>query len=110
MCGPLQLSPDCQDLLTRIFHINEDERITVAEIEEHPWFRAPLSQRYAEAESKMITCQAAIDRHKASHPVDEVCCCPTRRLEMSVSIIAVSGFSVCGYCAVPSVGEGGHFD
>ena len=69
---PLQLSPECQDLLTRIFHIKEEERITVAQIKEHPWFIAPLSARFQEADDAMKLQQEAIERRLASCCISEV--------------------------------------
>ena len=32
-----QLSPECRDLLSRIFHIAEADRITIQQIMQHPW-------------------------------------------------------------------------
>ena len=32
-----QLSPECRDLLSRIFHIKEADRITIQQIMQHPW-------------------------------------------------------------------------
>jgi serine/threonine-protein kinase SRK2 len=34
---PLQLSPECKDLLNRIFVIDAKKRITIEDIERHPW-------------------------------------------------------------------------
>lgn len=33
----LQLSPECKDLLNRIFVIDAKKRITIEDIERHPW-------------------------------------------------------------------------
>lgn len=33
-----QLSPECTDLLNKIFVIDEKARITIAQIKEHPWY------------------------------------------------------------------------
>ena len=35
----LQLSPEVRDLLDRILVPKEEERITIPEIEAHPWYR-----------------------------------------------------------------------
>ena len=35
--SPLQLSPECKDLLNRIFVIDAKKRITIEDIERHPW-------------------------------------------------------------------------
>lgn len=43
------MSPECVDLLDRIFTIKEKDRITISEIRQHPWFTAPLSPKYAKA-------------------------------------------------------------
>lgn len=33
----LQLSPECTDLLGRIFVVDAERRITLEQIEQHPW-------------------------------------------------------------------------
>lgn len=41
------MSPECVDLLDRIFQLNESKRIKIPEIRQHPWFTAPMSSKYA---------------------------------------------------------------
>jgi len=133
-----QLSPECRDLLSRIFHIKEADRITVQQIMQHPWcvlgascaagcgctkhtllrqncgqkersrccvvrawsdvrdnvdyvvgvasaedtsraycaepsrYTAPLSQRLAEADARMLAQQSRIDTRLSAAIVDEV--------------------------------------
>lgn len=35
---PAALSPECRQLLEGLLHPNQHERMTVAEIKQHPWF------------------------------------------------------------------------
>lgn len=37
----LQLSPECKDLLNKIFVIDAKKRISIEQIEKHPWCAAP---------------------------------------------------------------------
>jgi hypothetical protein len=39
-----QLSPECRDLLSRIFHIAEADRITIQQIMQHPWCAVQLGR------------------------------------------------------------------
>jgi serine/threonine protein kinase len=38
----VQLSDDCKDLITRIFVPDPNQRITLQEIKQHPWFLMKL--------------------------------------------------------------------
>lgn len=38
----IEISPECRDLLTRMLVRDPDERITMAQIHQHPWFIANL--------------------------------------------------------------------
>ena len=40
--GVARLSPECRDLLDKMFDVNQDSRITVDGILAHPWFSRPL--------------------------------------------------------------------
>ena len=41
-----KLSPQCKDLLNKIFVIDAKKRISIEEIENHLWYRMPLPPRY----------------------------------------------------------------
>ena len=43
------MSPECVDLLDRIFQLNESKRIKISDIRQHAWFTAPMSPKYASA-------------------------------------------------------------
>ena len=60
-----RMSPECMDLLDRIFKISEKERITVAEIKEHPWYKEPLSDKFAKATADLEAAQAALGTENA---------------------------------------------
>ncbi|EIE25720.1 kinase-like protein [Coccomyxa subellipsoidea C-169] len=58
-----KLSPECTDLLNKIFVINEKERITIAQIKEHPWYNVPLVPKYAEAERDIEARQRRVEQY-----------------------------------------------
>jgi serine/threonine protein kinase len=49
-----QLSAGCIDLLGRIFVTEPAQRITIAEILRHPWFKMDLPEGVAEMNSRLI--------------------------------------------------------
>ena len=69
------LSPECVDLLNRIFVIDEKERISLAEIKAHPWYNKPLLAKHTHAEKQIAIQQAEIQRYIQTRKIDEVTCC-----------------------------------
>ena len=67
-----QLSPECTDLLNRIFVIDEKKRITVPEIKQHAWYTRPLLPRYAEAEAKIAADQRKVEEYIRKRDLDIV--------------------------------------
>lgn len=61
MC--VQLSPECTDLLNKIFVIDEKQRITIAQIKEHPWYNVPLIPKYAAAEKDIEERQRRVEQY-----------------------------------------------
>eukprot|EP00879_Flechtneria_rotunda_P008273 GHRR01008666.1.p1 GENE.GHRR01008666.1~~GHRR01008666.1.p1 ORF type:complete len:401 (+),score=132.14 GHRR01008666.1:1544-2746(+) len=61
-----RLSPECRDLLDKMFDVNQDSRITVDQIIAHPWFKKPLPQKYEVALAQLQEEQRAIDRRVAT--------------------------------------------
>lgn len=55
------MSPECVDLLNRIFQINESKRIKIEDIRQHPWYLEPLSPRYEKAMQQILAEQEDID-------------------------------------------------
>jgi serine/threonine protein kinase len=49
-----KVNPDLRDLLERMMCANYKNRITIAEIKNHPWFRANCRVDYARYELEMI--------------------------------------------------------
>lgn len=49
------------DLLNRILVPNEDERITIPEIEQHPWYTKALSADFTAAEAAITLEQQQLD-------------------------------------------------
>jgi len=41
-----QLSAECRSLLDHMFDVNQETRISIPEIMNHPWFTRPLPQQY----------------------------------------------------------------
>ena len=56
-----QLTPECTDLLNKIFVIDEKKRITVQEIQGHPWYQRPLLPKYAAAEAEIASRQRQVE-------------------------------------------------
>lgn len=65
-----KLSDECTDLLNRIFVIDEKKRITVPEIEQHPWYQKPLLPRYQEALSHVQQDQGNLNEYIAKRKLD----------------------------------------
>jgi serine/threonine-protein kinase SRK2 len=61
-----RLSPECRDLLDRMFDVNQETRIGVEEIVAHPWFTRPLPDKYERALEVLRADQAAIDARLAA--------------------------------------------
>lgn len=57
------MSPECVDLLNKIFQINEAKRIKIEEIRQHPWYVVPLAPRYERAMAEILAEQAEIAAH-----------------------------------------------
>lgn len=71
---PSQLSPECLDLLNRIFVVDHEQRITVEEIRAHPWFLKPLSPRFQAAWDHLQSRQAQFETKLRKHTMDRVRC------------------------------------
>eukprot|EP00775_Hariotina_reticulata_P009702 gene9702-9861_t len=61
-----RLSPECRDLLDKMFDVNQDSRITIDGIIRHPWFNKTLPPKYEAALAQLQEEQRAIDRRVAS--------------------------------------------
>lgn len=57
-----RMSADCRNLLDKVFDLDEEQRITIAGIREHPWYQVPLVEPYASATERLNARQAAIER------------------------------------------------
>ncbi|KAK9843746.1 hypothetical protein WJX81_004818 [Elliptochloris bilobata] len=56
-----QLTPECMDLLNKIFVIDQNQRITVPNIKAHPWYTKPLLDKYVAAETVLAKRQKEVD-------------------------------------------------
>eukprot|EP01025_Chloroclados_australasicus_P034876 TRINITY_DN3560_c2_g1_i1.p1 TRINITY_DN3560_c2_g1~~TRINITY_DN3560_c2_g1_i1.p1 ORF type:complete len:418 (+),score=50.04 TRINITY_DN3560_c2_g1_i1:200-1453(+) len=57
-----RLSPECCELLDRIFELDESKRITIEQIKQHPWFVKPLQPQYQEAWDNLQKHQRKVDK------------------------------------------------
>ena len=71
----LQLSPECQDLLDKIFQVDPKQRITLQEIQKHPWYTATLSSSYQGSWDQLEQEQQRVDNHIHSRQLDMVRVC-----------------------------------
>ena len=67
-----QLSPECMDLLNKIFVINQDQRITVPNIKAHPWYTKPLLAKYQAAEETLAQRQVQLNAYVAQRQLNSV--------------------------------------
>lgn len=68
----LQLSPECQDLLDKIFQVDPKQRITLQDIQKHPWYTAALSSPYQGSWDQLEQEQQGVDNHIHSRQLDMV--------------------------------------
>eukprot|EP01025_Chloroclados_australasicus_P057464 TRINITY_DN7162_c0_g1_i1.p1 TRINITY_DN7162_c0_g1~~TRINITY_DN7162_c0_g1_i1.p1 ORF type:complete len:429 (-),score=26.56 TRINITY_DN7162_c0_g1_i1:444-1730(-) len=57
-----RLSPECRDLLDKIFQLDESKRLTIAQIKEHPWYTKPLPPLLKMALDELKTAQRKVNR------------------------------------------------
>ena len=67
-----QLTPECMDLLNKIFVIDQNQRITVPNIKAHPWYTKPLLPKYVEAEAVLAKRQTEVDAYIAQRQLNTV--------------------------------------
>ena len=66
------VSPECHDLLDRIFSPNPNQRISMADVLHHPWCQQVLSPKYHAAMDAMASQQAQLKRDVGLHTADTV--------------------------------------
>lgn len=67
-----KLSPECRDLLDKIFVVNPAERINIAQIQAHPWYNKPLTPQFQQAAQQVAAKQAQLDQQINSVPSNPV--------------------------------------
>lgn len=65
-----KLSPEIKDLLNRIFVIDASRRVTIKQIERHPWYNKPVEGKFAEKLKELEKSQAELNKY-FSHKVDD---------------------------------------
>jgi serine/threonine protein kinase len=68
----VQLSPECMDLLNRVFVLDEKMRISIDGLKSHPWTTKPLLPRYQAALDHLREEQKKVDDYIAHRRVSEV--------------------------------------
>mmetsp|Transcript_11498 Transcript_11498/g.34535 ORF Transcript_11498/g.34535 Transcript_11498/m.34535 type:complete len:420 (+) Transcript_11498:87-1346(+) len=58
-----KLSPEVRDLLDKILVPEETERLTIPQIEAHPWYNIPLLEQFAEAEKVLAAEQRKVQQY-----------------------------------------------
>ena len=76
LCAALQLSPECTDLLNRIFVIDYKKRIRGPENMEHAWYNRPLLPRYEAAEADIARRQSDVEAYIRRRDLNIVRACP----------------------------------
>lgn len=66
-----KLTPECKDLLNRIFTIDAGKRITLKQIEKHPWYNMPLPSSYQNVLDRLSKSQADLDAHHEERRANE---------------------------------------
>lgn len=56
-----KLTPECKDLLNRIFVIDAGKRITIEQIERHPWYKMPLPAAYQDNLNRLKVSQGELE-------------------------------------------------
>lgn len=58
-----KLTPECKDLLNRIFVIDSKKRITIEQIEAHPWYKKPLPPKYQKELDNLMMSQEQLNKY-----------------------------------------------
>ena len=66
-----KLTPECKDLLNRIFVVDAAKRVTIEQIERHPWYKMPLPASYSDTLKRLKLTQADIDAHLLTRKENE---------------------------------------
>lgn len=66
-----KLTPECKDLLNRIFTIDATKRITIEQIERHPWYKMPLPEAYTRTLEHLKKDQKFLDAHLQGSEANE---------------------------------------
>ena len=67
-----QLTPECMDLLNKIFVIDQNQRITVPNIKAHTWYTKPLLDKYLAAEEALAKRQETLNAYVAQRQLNSV--------------------------------------
>ncbi|KAK9809102.1 hypothetical protein WJX72_009377 [[Myrmecia] bisecta] len=65
-----KLSPECRDLLDKIFTVDAEKRVTVEQIMQHPWYTKPLLPDYQAALEAQQKEQQGLEKKHTAQPLD----------------------------------------
>ena len=68
----LQISPECKDLIDRIFNVDSAERFGMEDMKKHPWYNKPLTPRHQAAIDRINAEQAELEKRSQTIRIDEV--------------------------------------
>lgn len=91
-----KLSPECKDLLNRIFVIDATKRITIDKIERHPWYKMPLPAQYEQVLERLAMSQEKLTQHHQARKRSEQAV-KARAAELEAMVLEATG--------VPAPGE-----
>jgi len=66
-----KLTPECKDLLNRIFVIDAAKRVTIEQIERHPWYKMPLPAAYTKTLEKIEMNQHELNEYNQKRKESE---------------------------------------
>lgn len=67
-----QLTPECMDLLNKIFVVDQNQRITVPNIKAHPWYTKPMLDKYQAAEEALAKRQEQLNAYVSQRQLNSV--------------------------------------
>lgn len=63
------MSPELVDLMNKIFEVDEAKRITMEEIKEHPWYKAPMREQFEQSMEAIVAQQTKLNKFMKRHGV-----------------------------------------
>jgi serine/threonine-protein kinase SRK2 len=90
-----KLSPECKDLLNRIFVVDAKKRITLEEIEHHPWYKKQLPESYATVLASLHRSQDELDAY-TQHRIENKAALEKRTRALEELVMEAGGLPEAG--------------